>query len=370
MIRTQLITHPTWSPLLACLLVLLLSSCSTDKSTHSTYLVEKRLPNLEYVQQIDYGQFDYIYFMASSPWNNVDFDQPQDSLLKTLVYDYQYREDKGTALAPQVIRNAHDAGTKILLCFAGRRFKEIVESEERRPKFIAYISAFCEKYNYDGIDIDWENDVTSHYHTVLMHEIRASLNELETRMDKQLYLTTALNSYMHFSEEETASLVQDLDWVNIMTYDFGGGHWGKAASHNTPLDKMKKNLGKWELFPKEKLCIGLANYGYLYKNLAPDQTVEDGLKNYARSLTYLEALKLMEEGWTPVFDEKAQAPYYFSPDRKDFFTIDNPQSIQIKLDWCKEEGFEGVFWWEYTMDTIMPEESSGKIRHHLIDLVK
>ena len=35
---------------------------------HSTYLVAHDLKSLDYVRQIDYAQFDYIYLMAAPNW--------------------------------------------------------------------------------------------------------------------------------------------------------------------------------------------------------------------------------------------------------------------------------------------------------------
>ncbi|WP_169306509.1 hypothetical protein, partial [Phocaeicola coprophilus] len=40
---------------------------------HSTYLVAHDLKSLDYVRQIDYAQFDYIYLMAAPNWKEYDF---------------------------------------------------------------------------------------------------------------------------------------------------------------------------------------------------------------------------------------------------------------------------------------------------------
>ena len=42
---------------------------------HSTYLVAHDLKSLDYVRQIDYAQFDYIYLMAAPNWKESG-DQP------------------------------------------------------------------------------------------------------------------------------------------------------------------------------------------------------------------------------------------------------------------------------------------------------
>lgn len=55
-------------------------------------------------------------------------------------------------------------------------------------------------------------------------------------------ITTALHSWQIYDKELADKLVANVDWINIMTYDMGGGIWGNIPKHNTPLDKIKKEL--------------------------------------------------------------------------------------------------------------------------------
>jgi chitinase len=161
-----------------------------------------------------------------------------------------------------------------------------------------------------------------------------------------------------------------VDWINLMTYDMGGGYWGHAATHNTPLDGIQTALStKWSVFPPEKVCIGLANYGYLYHGLAPGQPSAVPLRQKGRSLSYSELPKLLSSGWKESYDPKAAASYYFSPDRSSFATIDTPTSIKRKLAWISSGRFRGVFWWEYHLDYVPSDGSRANPRHLLIDQV-
>ena len=64
-----------------------------------------------------------------------------------------------------------------------------------------------------------------------------------------------------------------------MTYDMGGGIWGQVPSYNTPFDNMKRSLqDQWSGFSPDKLCIGLANYEFYYKDVSPGQRLEVSLK--------------------------------------------------------------------------------------------
>ena len=57
-------------------IVLLLSMfihLRSQELSHSTYLVGYNLNSTEYIRQIDFSRFDYIYLMAAPDWKDVDF---------------------------------------------------------------------------------------------------------------------------------------------------------------------------------------------------------------------------------------------------------------------------------------------------------
>jgi len=91
-----------------------------------------------------------------------------------------------------------------------------------------------------------------------MADMRQALNAAAPK-GRRYTLTTALQTYRAFSPEQARQLCAAVDWINLMTYDMGGGYWGHAATHNAPLDGIKAILAsKWSVFPPDKLCIGLA----------------------------------------------------------------------------------------------------------------
>lgn len=260
----------------------------------------------------------------------------------------------------------------MLLCVQGSErgdFAAVAASDARRACFTRTLAAFVKKYDYDGIDIDWEKNVDCANHVRLMADMRQALNAV-ARPGRHLYLTTALQIYRAFSPAQARQLCASVDWINLMTYDMGGGYWGHAATHNTPLDGIKNTISsKWSVFPPDKLCIGLASYGYLYRGLLPRQTSSVPLRQKGRSIPYTELPKLLAAGWKESFDPAAEASYYFSPDRHAFATIDNPNSIKRKLTWISASRFRGVFWWEYHLDYVPSGGNSAGPRHLLIDQV-
>lgn len=184
-----------------------------------------------------------------------------------------------------------------------------------------------------------------------------------------MYLTTALHSGHRYGLELATNLSAITDWINIMTYDMGGGDWGREASHNTPLDAMKAVLVRWDVFPRQKLCIGLANYAYCYKGIAPNQK-NVSLKDVGYSRSWHQIPELIKAGWFEEYDTVSEVPYYFSPDRTEFLTADNHRSLDRKMEWVKAQNYRGVFWWQFYHDFELPKNGEKYGTHHLIDYVQ
>lgn len=337
--------------------------------THSTYSEGGSLQSIKEIEQSDYTKFHHIYIMAAPEWNKIDFDLPEEILLSYAeAFDYQ-KANHGMSLVPAMIEKVHKGSTKIMLSFAGEGFNQIVENPVRRRKFIRYMCRFIDKHDYDGIEIDWETGVELKLHAVLMHEIRNELDKLALAKGRYYYLTTALHYFQRYDRDLASKVSKEVDWINIMTYDMGGGIWGNRPTHNTPLNEIKKSLEHWKVFPSKQLCIGLANYGFRYAKVAPGQKVEGKLNQYGKYFSYNNFLPLLSDGWSEQFDETERVAYYFSPDRSEFITMENPSTIREKIEWITAQDYRGVFWWEFHYDLELPDDPKRKGTHHLIDIV-
>ena len=354
------------------LLLLLLSACGRPTAEpkapliHATYSVYSRLvPEELCVEQLK--NYQYYYFQAMPSWQPEEFDAPLEDILRDKVENHQYSGEAQPRI-DQYIGLIHEAGGKIYLSFSGTRYNQITDVPARRPKFAAYMANFARHHGFDGLELDWEHTVTKETHLALMRDIRAALDSLGALDGRRYGLTTALNSEHNYSQEEADALSACCDWVNIMYYDMGGGWWGKCGTHNTPLPDIKANFeANWSRFAPEKIHIGLASYGYYYEGLAPGEVPPEGesLSDHAGDFFYPRLPELLKAGWTEEWDDEAQCPYYFAPDRSAFVSCDNARSIAAKMAWVEEMGFGGVFWWEYHCDYIASEG-----RHLLMDCIE
>lgn len=337
-----------------------------SKPIHAIYSLEREWKSPADVCRAELAPFDFIYIMAGPDWKPEQMELPLQDVIKINVTDHQYEYADGMKA---LIDSVHANGSKILCSFPGPGFLPVATDPAKMEKFAQMAAAFIKKYDFDGIEVDWEHDVREDLHLGLMQQLRQALNTLETP-DRKYYLTTALNDYPTYTPELAAELSQAVDWVNIMFYDMGGGIWGKVPTHNSPLDRMDASFAKnWWMFSPEKLHVGMPNYGFYYRNIKPGETVAEGknLKDYGRYCMGTELPALLEAGWTEVWDDQAQCPYYFSPDGTEFMTLESPRSLTAKYNWTRDKGFGGIFWWEFNCDRVANPDPTH--RHLLTDTV-
>lgn len=338
---------------------------------HAAYVHDHKLQSRTQLDQIRYDQFNVIYLIAYPAWRTESFKfSTPAQIAARFGADHTYPAgESGEALVPDFIDRAHRSGVKVLLCIQDGDFLNLCKDAPKRDLFIRCVTDFIKKYNYDGLEIDWENDLDLYLHADLMARFRRCLDDIKGPSGR-LYLTTAILPGKKYTPDLASRLVKSVDWVNVMTYDFGGGLYGTVPTHNTDLTRFKKYAANWAVFSSKKLCLGLANYGYQYRGIKPGQTSPVKLNTIGQSLDYNELLPLLNNGWRETFDTKAMAPYYFSPNGKDFATIDNAQSLRAKMDWLLPQKYRGVFWWEFSNDFQYAPPGKKAATHPLIDPVE
>jgi len=349
-------------------------SQETNSTIHAVYAVGDRLRSKEQIVKTDFDVFDFVYLMAGPTWEAEDFAGTEADAMKQVVAKRAYTHgDKGRSLVPMFIKRAHAAGTRVLLSLPGhKKFRLVSEDPKKRRMFADVMAAFVKKHDYDGIEIDWEGaDLQLDLHAELMKDLRSALDALQAE-DRRYTLTAAMNIYLNIPESVAKDWCKTLDWINLMCYDLGGGNWGSVATHNTPLPVIKeRTLRLYEKVgvPRNKLCIGLGNYGFIYRDLKPGEKTSTKLDTKGNFFSHTQLAGLIAAGWSERYDEEAQVPYYFSPDGKDFVTIDNQRSLTEKVNWVKQSGYRGVFWWELHCDLLQAGKKDRFNKHPLIDHV-
>ncbi|HUU27402.1 MAG TPA: glycoside hydrolase family 18 protein [archaeon] len=270
-----------------------------------------------------------------------------------------YREN---FLYPELVEAVHKAGRKILVSVGGggggkavESFAPVAADRKLRARFIKNLIEFCGRHGYDGIDFDWEyprDSVQRADHATLVTELRQATNKLG-----RPFLITMANSANLDSDKifDYEKLKNQLDWFNVMTYDFHG-HWSSRAGHNAPLYSIEsgsdhtgiqylmKDIG----IPPEKLLLGLPFYGFLL-NAAHINGPSDG----GRYIGYNETiLKFAGGGWNYHWDTVSLVPYMTDDQGTQLITFDNPKSIALKCDYARVSKLRGVMIWALGYDLL------------------
>lgn len=270
-------------------------------------------------------------------------------------------------------------------------FSDVAADPVKRAKMARTSVDFIIKYGFDGVDLDWEYPVEGgnsiphraedkHNYTLLVKEIREALNE-QSKMDgKTYYLTIAAGGNPTFVQNtEPVELMKYLDWINLMTYDYHGG-FDPQTNHNTPL-YLNPNDTTGSTFSIDQtvnaflasgveakdLNLGLGFYGRGWVNVNATSANCLFHNGFAASATSagldigtwegsswdywdIKENYIGKRGYVRYWDDYAKVPYLYSPETKVFITYDDPESINIKIDYLMSKGLGGTMFWEASSD--------------------
>ncbi len=280
---------------------------------------------------------------------------------------------------------------KIVIALGGGRwsghFSDLALTEESRAAFVRscidmYIHGNLPGLEdgagagvFDGIDIDWEYPAVKGYghrnyrpadtenFTLLLEEFRKQLSAI----DKSLILTTAVPAGEdRYSKLELDKIHYYLDWMNVMTYDFRGNFqpqtahnanlylsaedpYTKAISINTTVrDYLDAGV------PAHKLIIGIPLYGVGWSGVGSRNNGLFQASNRAGGVrTYKRMVEYLEDDYVRYFDDDAKSSWIY--DGHTFYTFEDIDVINLKLDYVRELGLRGAMFW--TIDGDHTEES-------------
>jgi chitinase len=282
-----------------------------------------------------------------------------------------------TCPSRELVTDAHKAGVQLLLSLGGwgwdKQFAAMVSKPEAEERYVKSVMAMVEKYDYDGIDLDWEYPDTREEvngFERLSRGFRKQLDQLGQKKGRHLFQTMAASANPPTLKWLTNELLlETMDWVHVMTYDYAGD-WTQYAGHHSPLFASSKQPGaprSTELtmkylidrgMPANRLAVGLPLYGKGFAVSQPYASTKDAAKGRSRGGGYNNIAKLIkDEGWTRSWDEETKNPWAIAPDGSAVIGFDDAESISLKTEWAMKQGFRGVFFWQIGGD-LMPDGSN------------
>lgn len=267
---------------------------------------------------------------------------------------------------------AHEHGVKVLLSLGGwgwdDEFAAMVADPAAEDRYVTAVLAMVADYGYDGIDLDWEYPDTADEvvgFERLVQRLRAGLDEQAATRGAPLLLTMAAGANPRtLAWLDTAFLLETMDWVNVMTYDYAG-EWSNRALHNAPLlassklpdgaasiEKTIRFLIDEREMPPQRVALGLPLYGRGFAVAEPYASTEGAPRARHGSVNYNEIVELQRNGWQRRWDDEVKAPWLMSPDGSEVVGYDDAGSLAGKTTWAMEQGLRGVFFWEVNADRL------------------
>ncbi|XP_026687735.1 probable chitinase 10 [Diaphorina citri] len=261
----------------------------------------------------------------------------------------------------------------------GGKYSRLVNSATARQRFIEHVVKFLLKYQFDGLDLDWE------YPTCWQVNCDAGpdsdkesfglfVRELHQAFKPHgLLLSAAVSPSKQVinAAYDVKALSESLDWISVMTYDYHG-QWDKKTGHVAPLYEHPDDdffyfnanftMNYWmkKGAPSRKLVMGMPMYGQAFSlansndhglnAAAPGAGLAGEYTRQAGFLAYYEICAKIKSGqWTVVKDKKNRiGPYAYSDNQ--WVGYDDVDMIRTKSEFIKSMNLGGGMIWALDLD--------------------
>ncbi|KAJ3559300.1 hypothetical protein NM688_g427 [Phlebia brevispora] len=256
-------------------------------------------------------------------------------------------------------------------------FSDLAASSDNRLTFANSLVAFLVQYGFDGVDLDWEypgacdrggSPADIQNYPLLMQTIRTVFDASGHGFGLTF---TAPSSFWYLQNFDLPALLDNADWINLMTYDLHGVwdakdvYIGAIVQAHTNLTEIKESV---QLFmraevPLERIVLGLGFYGRSFQLSDPTCTTPGcpfsgpapagPCTDSAGILSYSEIQNLITStNSTPVYDGDAAVMYLvYGDDGTNWISYDDYMTFQDKVFFAKDAGFGGLMVWAVDLDT-------------------
>ncbi|HET8638200.1 MAG TPA: glycoside hydrolase family 18 protein [Acidobacteriaceae bacterium] len=260
-------------------------------------------------------------------------------------------------------------------------FSDAALSAHSRKIFIDSVVSFLERYNLDGLDIDWEypglpgagnrfRPEDKQNYTALLRDLRFRFNHEEKKLHRQLYLSVAAGSQTSFLDHtDMRAVARYVDTVNLMCYDYYEPDASATTGMNAPLFtdpadpkqvSADRSVREFEQagVPASKLVLGVPFYGHEWGQVPaknnglyqPGKPVPGAFANYANITATMLNATGQRAGFVRYWDAAAKVPWLYNARTQIFVSYNDPESMRLKAEYVHQHHLAGVMFWEYFAD--------------------
>jgi chitinase len=268
-------------------------------------------------------------------------------------------------------------------------FSDVCLTGASRAIFIQSVMDFLNRYDLDGLDIDWEypgmegvgntfRSEDGRNFTLLLKELRKQFASETAKSHRRLYLSIAAGASQDYLDHTEMKKVQKyVDTVNLMAYDYVEPGSDPLTGHHAPLFSSPEDKRAYSGdasvrafehagVPAAKILLGMPFYGHVWGEV-PDRN--HGLLQPGKAVPNASAPysaitgKMLNEGFVRYWDPVAAAPYLYNSEKHIFVSYEDTQSAAAKCRYVLDHKLGGVMFWEYSGDPA--GELLGVINHLL-----
>lgn len=325
------------------------TSADKDKNTPDKNTGDKNLPNTGgggSKKPNTEGGMKVVAYYPSWKEGDADIEKLRFDIVTHVNYAFAIPTSEGDLrplenpkLAEKIIQKAHDNGAKALIAVGGwsyqdvpleNTFVEATNTDEKIRKFGDAIVKLCEEYGFDGVDMDWEHPrvdgPSKEQYEKLMVYLGEKLHEKGKLLTSAVLSGVTADGLVYYdSAAHTDTVLNTVDWLNVMAYDGGDGerHSGYDFAVNCA-QYWKEDRG----LDKSKVVLGVPFYGRP-SWAAYDKLLESDADAWKKDVTDYNGMEAWYNGMDTIAKKTAYA----------------------------KENLGGVMIWEITQDTADREKS-------------
>jgi chitinase len=255
-------------------------------------------------------------------------------------------------------------------------FSDVALTRHSRRIFIQSVMDFLDRYDLDGLDVDWEypgmpgaghpfRPEDKQNFTTLLKQLQNGFKSHARKTHHKLFLTFAAGaSQEYMAHTELGRLQKYADTVNLMAYDYYVPTMNPLTGHHAPLytnpmdpahisaDASVQSLEKAGV-PAAKILLGVPFYGHAWVHVPelnhglfqPGQPAPQGYAPYS-----LFDGAIAKSGFTRYWDPVSSVPYLYDPSRQTFVSYEDTESLALKGGYVLNHRLGGIMFWDYESD--------------------